>query len=478
MLACLGGLGGIALAYGGIGILGNFRIPSELPVKVPFQMDLRVLMGALGLSLLSAVFCGLAPAIESTRRDLVSGLKAADVDVPGCKRLWGRNVLVVAQVSISLMLLTAAFLMVRGFRHSLVERTGFAKDHLLMTRFDPRLVQYNAAQTQQFYKQLVERVRLAPGVRSAALTRNPPLGLNEFGAVAFVPEGVEIPRDRESFTSAMDTVDEGYFETMGVPLLYGRGFRPSDGADAPRVAVVNEQFARHYWPGADAVGKHIRLDSRTGTPVEIVGVAQTIKYQATTEKPRDFVYVPLAQHPVSRMVLLLRSSGDPLQLVQPLKDAARALAPNLPMSEARTYEDLYRYASVEGPGVASELVGTMGAVGLLLTIAGLYGLVAYNVSRRTREIGIRIAIGAGPRDVLRLVMGKGLVLVGIGTAIGLAMGSAVERLFNSTIFNAGGIDLVVYLAVAPSLVVVTLLAAYVPARRAARIAPTQALRYE
>ena len=167
-----------------------------------------------------------------------------------------------------------------------------------MTRFDPRLVQYNAAQTQQFYKQLVERVRLAPGVRSAALTRNPPLGLNEFGAVAFVPEGVEMPRDRENFTSAMDTVDEGYFETMGVPMLYGRGFRPSDSADAPRVAVVNEQFAKHYWPGADAVGKHIRLDSRTGTPVEIVGVAQTIKYQATTEKPIDFVYLPLAQHPV------------------------------------------------------------------------------------------------------------------------------------------------------------------------------------
>ena len=260
--------------------------------------------------------------------------------------------------------------------------------------------------------------------------------------------------------------------------MHGRGFRPSDSADAPRVAVVNEQFARHYWPGADAVGKHIRLDSRTGTPVEIVGVAQTIKYQATTEKPRDFVYVPLAQHPVPRMVLLLRSSGDPLQLVQPLKDVARALAPNLPMLETRTYEDLYRYASVEGPGVASELVGTMGAVGLLLTIAGLYGLVAYNVSRRTREIGIRIAIGAGPRDVLRLVMGKGLVLVGIGTAIGLAMGSAVEQLFNSMIFNAGGIDLVVYVAVVPSLVLVTILAAYVPARRASRIAPTQALRYE
>ena len=257
--------------------------------------------------------------VESTRRDLVSGLKAADVDVPGRKRLWGRNVLVVAQVSISLMLLTAAFLMVRGFRHSLLERTGFAKDHLLMTRFDPRLAQYNAAQTQQFYKLLAERVRLAPGVRERGPHAQSSPRFERVRSRRLCAGGVETPRDRENFTSAMDTVDEGYFETMGIPIVHGRGFRPSDSADAPRVAVVNEQFARHYWPGADAVGKHIRLDSRTGTPVEIVGVAQTIKYQATTEKPRDFVYVPLAQHPVPRMVLLLRSSGDPLQLVQTVK---------------------------------------------------------------------------------------------------------------------------------------------------------------
>jgi putative ABC transport system permease protein len=188
--------------------------------------------------------------------------------------------------------------------------------------------------------------------------------------------------------------------------------------------------------------------------------------------------MPLAQHPIARMVLLLRSSGDPLQLVKSVKDVVRTLDPNLPMLQTRTYEELYRYGTVEGPGVAIELVGTMGAVGLLLAIAGLYGLVAYNVSRRTREIGIRIAIGAGPSDVLRLVMGKGLVLVGMGTVIGLAMGFAVEQLLNSMLFNTGGVDIAAYVVVVPSMVLVTMLAAYVPARRATRIAPTQALRYE
>jgi predicted permease len=451
---------------------------TDLPFSIPFRMDTRVLLASLALSALSALLCGLVPALQSTRTDLVNGLKSADVDLPGRKRLWGRNVLVVAQVSASLMLLTASCLMVRGFQHSLLEGTGFAKDHLLMISFDPRLVQYNAAQTQQFYKLLAEHVRVAPGVASEALTQNIPLGTDDFDGIAFVPEGFQMPRDRENFNSTMDTIDEGYFETMGIPILRGRRFLASDTADAPRVAVVNEQFAKHYWPGDDAVGKHIRLESRAGTPVEIVGVAQTIKYQSGFEKPMDFVYMPLAQHPIARMTLMLRSSGDPLQLVQSVKDVVRTLDPNLPMLHTMSYEDYYQNQAVEGPRIAMKLVGSMGLVGLLLAIAGLYGLVAYNVSRRTREIGIRMALGALSSDVLRLVMGKGLVLVGMGTVIGLAMGFGVERLMNSMLFNAGGVDIVAYVIVVPSLFLVTLLAAYVPARRASHIAPTQALRYE
>jgi predicted permease len=478
VLALLGGLGGVAIAYGGIEFMASLTLPTELPVKIPFRMDTRVLLVSLALSVLSAVSCGLAPALQSTRADLVKGLKAADVDEPGRKRFWGRNALVVAQVAMSLMLLAASFLMFRGFHNSLRDGIGFTKDRVLIARFDPRLMQYNAAQTRQFYKLLAGRAREALGVERAALTQTPPLSLDAFGRIAFVPDGFQMPRDRENFTSSMDTIDEGFFETLGIPILRGRGFRASDAEEAPRVAVVNAQFAKRYWPGADAVGKRIRLDNFAGTPVEIVGVAQTIMYRDSFDKQMDFVYLPLAQHPVARMVLLLRTSGDPLQMVRPLKAIVRTLDPNMPMLETRTYEDLYRYAAVDGPGAAVDLVGVLGAVGLILAIAGLYGLVAYNVSRRTREIGIRIAIGAGPRDVLRLMMGKGLVLVAMGTAIGLAMGFALERLMNSMLFNAGGIDLTVYLIVVPAMVLATMLAAYVPARRATRIAPTTALRCE
>jgi ABC-type antimicrobial peptide transport system permease subunit len=175
---------------------------------------------------------------------------------------------------------------------------------------------------------------------------------------------------------------------------------------------------------------------------------------------------------------MMRSSGDPLQLTQPVKDVVRTLDPNLPMLHTMPYEDYYQNQAVNGPRIAMKLVGSMGIVGLLLAVAGLYGVVAYNVSRRTREIGIRIALGALRSDVLRLVMGKGLALVGVGTALGLVMGFGVERLMNAMLFNAGGVDILAYTIVVPSLFLVTMLAAYIPARRASRIAPTQALRYE
>jgi predicted permease len=478
ILAGLGAVLGIAIGYGAITYMRDFDIPAELPVTIPFRMDARVLLAGLAVGVLSAVLCGLAPALQSTRGDLVSGLKTGAVDPPGRKRLWGRDALVVAQVAMSLMLLAASFLMARSFRNSVVGGIGFPRERLLLVRFDPRLVQYDGARTRQFYELLTDRVREAAGVRSAGLSQNPPLGLGGFDAISFVPGDFQMPPDRERFTVTMDTVDEGFFATMGIPVLSGRGVLASDTAETPRVAVVNDVFAKRYWPDSDAVGKRLWLDRRAGSPVEIVGVVQTVKYRDPTELPTEFVYLPLAQHPQARMILLLRTTGDPLQLVAPMRDIVRALDPNLPMLETRTFEDLYRYHAVEGPGVAVELVGTMGAVGLLLTVAGLYGLVAYNVSRRTREIGIRMAIGAGPATAFRMVLGDGLVLVGIGSVIGLVMGFAVERLMNSTLFNAGGTDVVAYLVVVPSMVLVTLLAAFVPARRAARIPPTLALRLE
>jgi predicted permease len=440
-----------------------------------------VLLAAIGLSVLSGLFCGLAPALQGTRMDLVSGLKAADVDLPGRKWKWGRNSLVVAQIATSLMLLAASFLMTRGFEHSLGESTDFAisaKEHVLMAKFDPRLAQYDAEQTQQFYRRLVQQAKEIPGVENVGLTQNPPLGLDDFGSLAFVPEGFQMPRGRETFTTAMDTVDDGYFRAMGVSLLKGRGFTQNDDASAPAVVIVNEQFAQHYWPQADPIGKRIRLNGGAGPLAQVVGVAQAVKYGSTFEKAMDFVYLPTAQHPAPRLILLLRAKGNPRQLAGPVQAMVRRLDANLPIVEMRTYADIYHYAVVEGPGIAIHLVGTLGGVALFLAVAGLYGLIAYQVSRRTREIGIRMAIGARPADVLRLMMSKGLRLVVVGTVLGVAMGFAVERLLNAMIFTEAGFDITVFVVVVPLMALVTMLATYLPARRAARIPPTQAIRYE
>src|SRR5262245_18549082 len=224
-------------------------------------MDPRLLFASTVISLVSAIAFGLAPALQSTRGDLVDGLKAAEVESPRRKRLWGRNLLVVAQVSASLMLLTAAFLMARGFHHSFVEGFEFAttaKDHVLMAAFDPRLLQYDEQRTQRSYSRLAERARETPGVQSAGLTQTPPLGIEDFESLSFVPEGIQMPVDRESFNAPMDIIDEGFFDAMGVPLLRGRAFERGDDSTSRRVAIVNEHFANHFWPGVDAIGKRFR----------------------------------------------------------------------------------------------------------------------------------------------------------------------------------------------------------------------------
>lgn len=478
LLSGVGGAAGVGLGYVAIQALRRFSIPADLPMSVPFQMDVRVLLACVVLAVASAVLCGLAPALQSTRADVAVGLRTADIDPPGRRSMWGRNALVVSQVALSLALLTATFLMARSFQHSVRDAAGLDRGDLLMARLDPRLLQYDPARTQRFYTQLTERMRQMPGVVTTALTQNPPLGLDAFERLAFVPEGYDMPRDRETLSSQVDAVDDGYFAALDIAIRSGRGFTAHDDSTAPRVAIVNEHMARHYWPDGDAVGRTLRIGGRDGTPVEIVGVAQTVSMSSNLERPDDFVYLPLAQRPAARMVMLVRTTGDPLAMVGAVREAVRAIEPDLPILELRTYDDLVRYSMVEGPAVAVRMVGTMGLVGVFLAVAGLYGLVSYHVARRTREIGIRMAIGASHADVMRLVLGRGLTLVAIGTGLGLLLGFAVERMIDSMLFATAGIDFVSYAIVVPLMLAATLLATWLPARRALRIEPTVALRCE
>jgi predicted permease len=477
LLAFLGGGAGLALGYAGIRFFARFKIPTDLPIALSVQMDRRVLVFSLTASILSAIFFGLAPALQTTRPNLVTALKTSDIDVPGQqKHLWGRSSLVVLQVAASMVLLIVSAGIIRNFRAKWNSGPGFRDQHLLSMSFDPQLVRLNAQQTRLFYQELVKRARTVPGVTSAALTEALPMATDSDG-IDIVPDGYYMPSGKESFNVQMNIIDDEYFHTLDVQMLRGRVFGDADTAESPRVAVVNEQFAKHYFAGRDALGKRFRLDNLKGVPVEIVGISKTAKYNFIAEGPTEFVYLPFSQRPHSQMTLIVATLSDSDSLAAPLREMVRGLDPRQPVFDVRTIEDFYKNRVVGAPQLILKTVTAMSLTGLILAIAGLYGLVTYGVSRRTREIGIRMAIGASRRSVLVMVMRQGLVLVLAGTVIGLVLGVFAQRGIN-TIFGDSSLDVMSFVVAACAMLIVTMLAAYIPGRRASRIEPMRALRYE
>lgn len=476
LLAVAGGFAGLGFGYLGILFFRRLQVPTDLPLKFSFELDQRALLYSLAVALTSAVLFGLAPAIQTTRTDLVKALRSATSDAPGRRRLWGRNLLVAGQVALSLVLLAVATFIYRGVSHELSQGAGFRTDHLLTMSFNPALVNYSESQTQQFFRQVTERARSTPGVKSAALTFSVPYGNQQDGAT-ILPEGYQFPAGKENVNIFANTVDENYFATIGISIARGRSFLATDTATSPRVAVVNEEVAKHYWPGQNPIGRRFRLDDRNGPWVQIVGVAKTIKYLWIAEAPTEFLYLPLSQHPQQQMTLLAESFGEASALTAPLREVIHGLDASQPISNIRTMEEFYRMRAVNTPNMIVQTVAAMGVMGLVLAIVGLYGLVAYAAGRRTREIGIRMAIGAQQNMVLRMVMRQGLILALSGIGVGLIASFGAEKVLHS-LFHGSQTDFVTYLLVVPALLLVTMLAAYIPARRASRVDPMIALRYE
>ena len=479
LIALAGGVLGLAVGYGGIRLFQLVQIPTDLPIALTFQLDRRALLFSLGVAVLSAILFGLAPAIQTSRTDLAMVLKTGEAMV-GRRRRWGRSLLVGGQVAVAVVLLVLATFMYRGFQEQMTSGPGYRTDHLLMMSFDPSLVRYSDDETRRFFLRLAEEARTVPGVKSVALASSVPMATDALNASNVIPEGHQLPVGRENLTLFSALVDENYFDTMGIPIVRGRGFREEDSVDAPRVAVVNEQYVQHYSPNHDPIGKRFQLSERDElTWIEIVGVAKTTKYLWLGEPPTEFVYLPYRQNPRSQMVLLTESAGDPASLVAPIRSVVQGLDRTQPIFNVRTMEDFYQMRTITIFNVIIGIVGAMGLMGLGLAIVGLYGLVAYATSRRTREIGIRMAIGAGRTSVLRMVLRQGLVLAVVGLVVGLLAGVAAERVLQAA-FPGGeeGISVMAHVLVAPIVLIATFLAAYLPARRAARLDPMKALRYE
>jgi predicted permease len=347
--------------------------------------------------------------------------------------------------------------------------------------FDPGLSQYSPEDAQLFYDRLVERAEEIPGVEAAALASFVPMSGSSAGQTLLVPEGYQLPAGIESDAKVTSYVDAAYFEVMEVPIVQGRAFDTTDTAETQRVAIVNQLLADIYWPGSNHVGRRFGLaGAEEDSWVEVVGVVPTGRYFAISETPTPFLFLPYSQQPQSRMTILLRTAGDPALLAAPLRSIVRELDVDLAVTAVRTMANLYYDTAIRNFLVLMRAIAAMGVIGVTLAFVGLYGLVATDVNRRTREIGIRMAVGASRGAVLRMVLVGGLRPAVIGLAVGVVLMVGVSQAMVAAVPGGGGSErgLAIWFWVSGAVLAVTALAAYLPARRATNVGPSRALRYE
>jgi predicted permease len=383
----------------------------------------------------------------------------------------------VAQVAGSIVLLTVAGLFTRSLEKAQHIDLGFNPDHLVNFHVDPHEIGYNDAEGQGFYRNLLGRVRALPGVQSAALAFTyPSNGVYLNAAMVFV-EGHLPPKGQPAPALYGNVVTPGYFETMGIPIVEGRPFADTDAAKAQRVAVINQAMAKEFWPGEDPVGRKFKT-GETAPPIEVVGVARDSKYADLFANPTPYFYEPLAQSYISIQTLQVRSPLPFEILAQEVEGQIHGLAPGLPVFDVQTMNQ-----ALDGGGfytfrLGAYLAAALGLLGLILAAVGVYGVISYTASQRTHEIGIRMALGARPRHIWKIVFGRGLTIVGVGIAFGLTAALTLTRAMASFLYGVSPHDPSTYLSVTMLIAAVALLACYIPARRATKVDPMVALRYE
>jgi putative ABC transport system permease protein len=465
-------------------------VPSLIPAmpitfNLDFRLDLRVLAGTLAVALLAAPVFGLFPALLTSRPDVVPLLKGA---APGAerrrRRTTPRNVLVVGQIAVSMALLVSSALLTRSFLNQQRIDPGFVPRPMVFSTMAPSAVGYNRDRTREFYRRLLERLAATPGVERATMVRHLPLN-SLFGGGAkaeVVIPGFEPPDAAQPLRFRFNIVETGYFETMGIRLVRGRDFEAGDGPAAQGVVLINQTMARRFWPDGDPIGRHVIVPAGSGaTPgrdCEIVGVVQDGKYLSLNEPPEPYFYLPYAQQPWGEMTVIVRVSTDARAMTGVFRRQVTELDAAMPVMQVTTIDEHMQSALVGQRAVAA-LVGALGGFGLLLSVIGLYGVVAFLVSRRTREIGIRIALGAGRADVIRGVVVHGGKLAAVGIALGIGLALAVmSELGQDAVYGLSRFDPLTYAATGLLVLMTAVAGSFVPARRAARVDPIAALRSE
>jgi putative ABC transport system permease protein len=481
ILFVAGGLAGLVLTNWLTRVV--LAVIPRLPVPIDFTVraDWRVVSFAIAISFIAAVLSGLAPALQSSRADLVPALKAEGLD-SGKSRLRLRNIFVVGQVTMSLMLVIVAGLFLRALEHAAAIQPGFDERGVDVIQLDLSLSGYTAETARPFVRELLERTRALPGVDSATLSVDLPLDGGRMGLGGLKVPGKTPPRG-EFFSADWNVSEPGLFTTLRLPLIRGRDFTHADTASSMWVAIVNDALAAQYWPGEDPIGKQVLVDDdvpsgapQTLRPVTIVGVTANARLIWLTGSVEPYIYVPFAQRYIPRVSLLVRRTGD-RSAIPDVRALLRSMNPNLPITESMTLSELTAIGLIP-QRIAATVAGSLGLVGLLLCGVGIYGVTSYSVAQRTREIGIRVALGADRGSVLRLILRQGLMLAGIGSAIGVVIAAAGSTLLESLLYGIRGLDPITFGGTCLLFALVTLAASYIPARRATTVDPMVALRAE
>jgi predicted permease len=476
LLAVMGGALGLLIALWANDLMTSYAEGTPL-VALDLSLDYRVLAFAFAVSVVTGVVFGLAPALQASRLDILTSLKSEDAQgQAGGRRSRLRAVFVASQVALSVVLLVGAGLFIRSLLSAHTIDPGFRVERALTVPVNLGLLRYEAEGGRNFYRELLARVGAQPGVESASLVRFAPLGLS-YAQGLVVAEGRELREGEEGVSVGFNTVGPGYFRTMGAPLLRGREFTDADREGAPGVAVVNEALAEALWPGQDPLGKRLSFEGPRGPFLEVVGVASDIKYRTLGDRARPYFYRPVFQAYEPGMTLVVRTAGEPGALAGAVREQVRALDRNLPVANVRTLEEQFDFSLLPSRAAAWTL-GGFGLLALALAAIGIYGVVSYAVAQRTREIGVRMALGAREADVLRLVMGEGMLVVLCGLGAGLLLAFASTRVVAGFLYGVGASDPVTFAGVPLLLGAVALAAGYLPAHRATKVDPVEALRHE
>jgi predicted permease len=474
MLSIAGGAAGILLAYWLVELVNVWRPPVDIPVIPHVVMDTRVLLFAGVVSLLTALLFGLAPALQSTRASLVGAIKN-EAPSEKLRRLNLRDILVSTQVALSVVLLIGSILVVRSLQHALSLNLGFDPQHAAVLSYDFAAQGYNEERSRQFQRLLLAKVRAIPGIEAAGIIDGLPLTLNISNSGVFF-EGKPEPRAGDVPTANMYIITPGYLQAMRTRLIAGRDLDQRDSKDAPRVALVNEAFVRQLLPGEDAVGKRFR-HSTTGKWIQIAGVVEDGKYRSLGESPSPTVFEPMEQWWNPGQTLVARSPLAEAETARLLRRAVAELDPSLTVFSDGSLMNALGLALFPAKLVAVVLA-SFGLLAVVLAATGVYGIMAYAVSRRTREIGIRMALGAAPSEVARVVLAHTAMLLAVGIAIGFALAFASGKFFGQILYGVSAHDPLTYLCAIGLMAVVAFVACWVPARRAIHVDPLTALRAE